>query len=168
MAQHLTADRRRKIDKLYLSGVKPTEIARKMGMKPASLRQYLYREGLTKRRNEIEEVKQRTVREVLESVRQKSVADFEGVMELLAEGVKIDAKKLRNGWELATDAAGASSLMRAKGLLLDRALKTYGVESGEANAPVKANLSLFFLACPAVRIEKRVGPESDESNKPGK
>jgi AraC-like DNA-binding protein len=145
MKEQLQNSDRRKIERLYLSGVKPTEIARRVGMKPASLRQHLYREGLTKRRDEIEAVKQRTAREVLESIRQKSVEDYESVLGLLSEGMKIDAKKLRDGWSMVDDAAGASSLMRAKAMLQNQALRFYGTEKEEEAPPAHFDLSLFML-----------------------
>ena len=129
MAQHLTAAEKRKIEKLYLSGVKPGEIAHKIGIKSASLRQYLYREGLTSRREEIKESKQQTAFEVLARIREKNLADFEAVLGLVAEGLKIDAQKLKNAWNLVGNAADASSLQRAKGLHFDRVLRVYGLDT---------------------------------------
>jgi len=146
MTQHLQATDKRKIEKLYLSGVKPGEIARKVGVKPASLRQHLYRAGLTKQRDAIEEVKRRTAREVLESIREKSIGDFEAVLGLLGEALKVDARKLRDGWGLVQDAAGASSLMRAKSLLQSQVFRHYGLDKNdESQQAVPVSLSLFCL-----------------------
>jgi len=162
MNDQLQNNDRRKIERLYLSGVKPTEIARKVGMKPASLRQHLYREGLTKRRDEIEAVKQRTVVEVLEKLRKNSVEDFEAVLGLLGDGMKIDARRLRDGWRLVDDAAGASSLMRAKTMLQNQAFRFFGTEKADGcqPPPPAVDLSLFVLPrdWPVVPLCKRREP----------
>jgi DNA-binding CsgD family transcriptional regulator len=143
MAEHLTADKRRKIEKLYVSGVKPAEIARRMDMKPATLRQHVYRAGLTKRQEEIAEVKRQTALEVLRKVQQEMVDDFEDVLDDISAGLKIDAQRLRDGWDMVEDAAGASSLMRAKSLHLERMLRTFGVEKTEASP--QYGLGFFYV-----------------------
>lgn len=165
MAQHLPADRRRKIERLYLSGVKPAEIALKLGIKPASLRQHLYRAGLTQRREEIEEVKQRTAREILESVRQRNVEDFETVLDSLSEGAVIDAERLRDGWDMVQDAAGASSLMRAKCLLQDRATRFFGLDK-EADAAPSLGINLFVFKGTSQRVERPVETVAASAAKP--
>lgn len=148
MAKHLQAIDRRKIEKLYLSDVKPAEIARKLGLRPASLRQHVYRAGLTQRRDEIAVAKRRTVLEVLEGVRRRSTEDFEAVLGLLGEGVKIDAKRLRDGWDLVETAPDASSLQRAKALHLDRVFRLHGVEKPAAGSQSGSfNVTQFVLRC---------------------
>ncbi|MGD1031402.1 MAG: hypothetical protein ABSA05_09695 [Opitutaceae bacterium] len=170
MAQHLTAAEKRKIEKLYLSGVKPGEIAHKIGIKSASLRQYLYREGLTSRREEIKESKQQTAFEVLARIREKNLADFEAVLGLVAEGLKIDAQKLKNAWNLVGNAADASSLQRAKGLHFDRVLRVYGLDTklGQVQ-PATFNIAML-VASPSKPGPVNVtptDPEPPESSKAG-
>lgn len=143
---------RRKIQKLYLSGMKPEEIAQQMDMKPASLRQHLYREGLTKLRHEVEEARRRTAAEILDETRQQYGEDMAEALSELFAGLTDDAKRLRGGWNLVKDAAGASSLMRAKSLLLDRTLRTFGVEKPpeKAEGSIPA-LNFFCLPASAAR-----------------
>jgi hypothetical protein len=157
MASHLNSNQKRKIQTLYLSGTKPLEIAKQMGLKAGSVRQHVHRHKLTQRRDEIDTARQRTAREVLESVRQKSVADFEAVLELLNEGVKIDAGKLCDGWGMVQDAAGASSLMRAKSQLFDRTLRAFGVDKADPGPDIAAIGLNFFVLSPSA-VVKRVDP----------
>lgn len=135
---------RRKIQKLYLSGMKPEEIAQQLDMKPASLRQHLYREGLTKRRHEAEEARRRTAAEILNEARQQYGEEMAEALGELFAGLTDDAKRLRGGWDLVKDAAGASSLMRAKSLLLDRTLRTFGVEKPPEKAEGEISAINFF------------------------
>jgi len=148
MSKHLQAAERRKIAKLYLAGVRPKEIAGKMGIKPSSLRQHLYREGLTRRKGEIEESKQQTAFEVLCRIREHDVADFEAILGLVAEGLKIDAQKLKDGWNLVGTAADASSLQRAKSLHYDRVLRVFGLDQSK-NEPAPLTTVAFFMGTPA-------------------
>ena len=153
---------RREIRKLYLSGMKPEEIAKRFDMKPASLRQHLYREGLTKMRNEVEEARRRTAAEILEEARRQYGDDMAKALGELFAGLTADAKRLRDGWGLVKDAAGASSLMRAKNLLLDRALRSLGAEKPEDQSNVSQTaISFFFMPSTAVRriTEQDVTPE---------
>jgi hypothetical protein len=155
MAPQLNADQKREIEKFYVAGLKPTEIARRMDRKAASVRQHLYRAGLTKRREEIAEVKKQTVAEALAKVRQDWVDDFEAMLSDIAAGLKIDAQKLRNAWYMAHDAASVVSLMRAKSLLLNCAMKLYGVE-GNDNAKQPAPMLTF------VTVQRHVLEHRDE------
>jgi hypothetical protein len=175
VASHLNADQKKEIEKLYLSGVKAGEIARRVDMKTASVRQHLYRAGLTKRREEIAEVKKQTALEVLARVRQERIGDFEDVLDDIAAGLKIDAQRLRDGWDMVEDAAGASSLMRAKNLLFERTLRTFGVEKTEASP--KSGLDFFVLVSRPVSVDLvaaakpveavPVSPVDDAKNKAG-
>lgn len=152
MATKLNDKDRREIRKLYLSGMKPEEIAKRFDMKPASLRQHLYREGLTKMRNEVEEARRRTAAEILEEARQQYGDEMAKALGELFSGLTSDAKRLRDGWDLVQDAAGASSLMRAKNLLLDRLLLAYGAEKPEAASNgSQTAISFFFMPSTAAR-----------------
>lgn len=115
------------------------------------------------------EMRQRTAREVLERVRQRSVGDFEAVLELLAEGQMIDAKKLRNAWGFVNGAADLSSLMRAKSLLLDQALRLHGVENADRNHE-GGNQIIFVklerVTAETAREERNVPPAPLESSSP--
>ena len=95
-------------------------------------------------------------------VREEGAEDFEDLIRDIAAGLKIDSRKLRDGWKLVQGTADASSLMRAKGLLLDRALRTFGVEESQGNQPVKADVSLFFFE----RATRRVGFENETPSEP--
>lgn len=154
MSRHLKLSPRdkRKIDRLYLKGFKAAEICaelRHLNLTPRQVTQFLYKRGLTKQRMAIEETKQRTALEILERVRREGVEDFESVILDISAGLKIDAKQLRNGWDMAQDAAGASSLMRAKSLHLNRALQLFGLDKPDhMRAPACAGINLFFMGAP--------------------
>ena len=166
MATKLKDKDRREIRKLYLSGMKPEEIANRFEMKPASLRQHLYREGLTKMRGEVEETRRRTTAEIVEEVREQHRAELAEALGEQFAGITEDAKRLRDGWGLVKDAAGASSLMRSKNLLLDRTLRSLGAEKPEDQANVSQTaISFFFMPSTAVRriAEQDVTPEPPNS-----
>ena len=147
MADHLQAADKRKIEGAYLSGSKPVEIARKLGKKPATIRQFLYRQGLTSRRDEIAVAKKRTAREVLEIARQQHVEELATVLGLAGESLKIDAERLRDGWPMVDGAADASALMRGKSLLFDRILRFYALENSPAEQNSAVNV-MFIGALP--------------------
>lgn len=164
-----------KIDRLYLKGFKAAEICaelRHLNLTPRQVTQFLYKRGLTKHRTAIEETKQRTALEILERVRREGAEDFEAVIADIAAGLKIDAKKLRDGWSMAQDAAGASSLMRAKTLHLNRALQLYGLDKpGEIPPPAGTMMNLFFCAPPPqtaqpMKQAEPVEPVGDNDAKP--
>ena len=166
MARHLTTGERSKIERLYLSGTKPSEIAQKFGLKPASVRQLLHRAKLTQKREEIDEVKREALLEVLARKREEYAGDYEDMLDDFAAGLRIDAKKLRDSWELVQDAAGASSLMRAKNLLQDRAGRFFGLDK-EADAAPSRGLNFFVLAprVDPVKAAKPVEPAESTGTK---
>jgi hypothetical protein len=134
-----------RIFKLYASGLSPLDISLSLRDKNLTSRQIanlVSREGWTRRKAEIAEVKQQNAQEVLASVRASGVRDLEEVLSLVADGLKIDAQKLKDAWQLVGDAADASSLQRAKTLHLSRVLKLHGLD-----VPVETGtgtLNVFF------------------------
>ncbi len=157
-----------KIDRLYLKGYKPSEICAELPglqLKPRQVTRFLYQRGLTKQRSQIEAGKQKTALEILRRVREEGAEEFETLIQDIATGLKIDAKRLRDGWELVSDAAGASSLMRAKNLLLDRASKVYGTENQNTESPTKLDVvSMFYIEAPLSPAPKRVETEVTETD----
>jgi hypothetical protein len=161
---NLSPRHKAKIDRLYLKGFKPSEICAELPalrLSPRQVTRYLYRRGLTKQRTAIEAGKQQTALEILRRVRAEGQEDFEELIREIAAGLKIDATKLRDGWGLVQDAAGASSLMRAKGLLLDRTLRTYGADGTEQETPKQSGIELFYIEAPIGRVEKQVASEPE-------
>ena len=160
MSQHLKISPRdkRKIDHLYLKGFKVADICaelRHLNLTTRQVSQFLYKRGLTKHRAAIEENKQRTALEILEKVRKEGAEDFEAAIEDHATGLKIDAKRLRDGWPLVQDAAGASSLMRAKSLHLNRAFQLFGIEKdSDSSKPAANTLSMFVFRVGDMDIAK--------------
>lgn len=169
MTRHLKLSPRdkRKIDHLYLKGFKAAEICaelRHLNLTPRQVTQFLYKRGLTKQRTAIEETKQRTALEILERVRREGVEDFESVILDISAGLKIDAKQLRNGWDMAQDAAGASSLMRAKSLHLGRALAFFGLDKPDrAPPPAGVGLNLFFMGAASPSHTQPTDPDTTKS-----
>jgi hypothetical protein len=67
---------------------------------------------------------------------------------------------------MAKDAAGASSLMRAKSLLLNRTFQAFGIEPSEGREAPQGNMVNFFVGHfgPAVQPEpKPVMPEESDN-----
>jgi hypothetical protein len=142
--QNLTQEQKAIVKNEYLAGQKPAAIAAKTGVKVATVRQMVWRQGLTADRVEIKTAAARTAGEVLEDARKRHAEKLAGIMDKQIESLEIDAEKLRDGWPLAQDAAGASSLMRAKALHQDRTLRHFGVGPQEREAPSTFNLALLM------------------------
>jgi hypothetical protein len=175
MSHHLSLSPRDKlkIERLYAKGLKPAEICAELPslkLTPRQVTQFLYKRGWTKRRAEIEVVKQQTALEILQRVQKEGVEDFEAVIQDIAAGLRIDAKKLRDGWDLVEDASGASSLMRAKNLHLGRSLQFFGVAERTAEPPTTtpSGIELFYLDPKYVTVppEKRAVPIRNRPSPP--
>lgn len=140
----ISAKDKARIFKHYAQGETPFAIStslREVNLSPRQVANLIQREGWAKRKAEIAEVKQRTAIEILEQARRDGVQDFEAFIKATAESLKIDAARLRDGWDLVEDAAGASSLMRAKKLLLQRGLETFGLAgAAEHSGPTQKDL----------------------------
>jgi len=144
--QPLTEEQTAIIKNDYLAGQKPAAIAKKIGAKVGTIRQVIWRQGLTVEKSAIMEAAARTAGEVLEDARQRHAEKLTGIMDKQIESLEKDAERLCDGWPLVEDAAGTSSLMRAKALLQDRTLRHFGLhgcdKSESGGAPT---LSMYFV-----------------------
>ncbi len=143
---------KRKVFQAYARGETPFDIALsnkgKMNLTAKQISNLAQREGWTQRKEQIAEVKRQSVREILERAREEGIASLEPILRDIAAGLKIDAERLVDGWDLAQDAPGASALMRAKGLHLDRVqrLFEFGRHAAVGDAPTTraATLAVVF------------------------
>jgi len=142
--QRVTAEQKAIIKNDYLAGQKPSAIAVKIGVKVATVRQMLWRQGLTEEREEIKEAATRTAGEVLEDARKRHADKLTGILDAQIESLVTDSERLRDGWPLAQDAAGASSLMRAKALFQDRALQYFGLAAARDEPTPTIGISFFM------------------------
>lgn len=148
----LSARDKVRIQKLYMRGMPPREIAvelRSLGLTARAVTNLAHRSGWGKQRAEIEQAKRESAAEIVARVRGDVAADLESVLRDVAAGAKTDAVKLKDGWDLVEDAAGASSLMRAKGLLLNRVLRLHGLDHDTGHAGGRgASVALVFARLP--------------------
>lgn len=150
----ITQAQQTKITELYVSGAKPAEIAGRLRIKPDTVRKYVSRRGLTARKTEIAEAQAQTMQEAIAQARRENVPVVLKAMRSLIDGLAGDAERLeRDGWGLVDDAAGASSLQRAKSLLGGRMLELAGVADSESHRPGISGVGLFYFAGPALRID---------------
>jgi hypothetical protein len=156
LPQKLSPRDKLKIQRLYAKGLKPSEISAELAslnLTPRQVTQFLFKRGWTKRRSEIEEVRQQTAAEIFRSVRTESLKEFQSVLRTFAASLTDDSEQLAHAWKLVEDAAGASSLMRAKSLHLDQALRFHGLDKTDATeAQTKPDLRLFFFNEPVRRV----------------
>lgn len=143
--QRLTEEQRAIIKNDYLAGLKPAAIADKLGVKVSTVRQGIWREGLTAQREEIKDAAARTAGEVIEDARARHAGKLAGIMDRQIEALVSDSERLRDGWHLVSDAAGASALMRSKVLLQDRTLRHFGLGGGHDGQAAGASLNLFLV-----------------------
>lgn len=148
----LSARDKRRIQRLYMRGMPPRDICvelRSLGLTPRAITNLAHRSGWGKQRSEIEQAKRESAAEIVARVRGDVAADLESVLRNVAAGAKTDAVKLKDGWDLVEDAAGASSLMRAKGLLLNRVLRLHGLDQNEGQDVGRgASVSVVFARYP--------------------
>lgn len=140
-----------KILKAYSSGKTPTEIAmslRDIKLTVEQIANLVYRAGLTRKKAEADEEAKRSAVEVLKKSREDGVQQLEQVLGAIKDGAVADAEILRDGWDLVTDAAGASSLQRAKSLLLNRTLKLYGLDKTDEQGMAGGNTLAFIYGAP--------------------
>ncbi|HVW21685.1 MAG TPA: hypothetical protein VHC86_10765 [Opitutaceae bacterium] len=148
---NITPKDKRRLIQAYARGETPFDIARtnkELGLTAKQISNLAQREGWTQRKAEIAEMKRQSVREVLERAKEEGVANLEPVLRDIAAGLKIDAERLVDAWDLVKDAPGASALMRAKNLHLDRVqrLFEFGRHSPQGQGPADraATLALIF------------------------
>lgn len=123
----------------YLGGQKPAAIAAKIGVKVATVRQMLWRQGLTDERESIKEAAARTAGEVLEDARKRHAEKLTGILDKQIKGIEMDTEKLsegQGGWDQVHGAADFSALMRGKDLLQRRTLRHFGLDA-EREAPAR-------------------------------
>lgn len=128
----------------YLAGQKPAAIAKKIGAKVATVRQSIWRQKLTGERAALKEAAARTAGEVIEDARKRHAEKLTGILDAQIESLVTDSERLRDGWPLAQDAAGASSLMRAKALFQDRALQYFGLAAARDEPTPTIGISFFM------------------------
>ncbi len=122
---------RRKVRRLYAAGKKPAEIAQTMrstGLSVDQISGLIERAGLPKLKPQLAEVRAQSAREALDNARASNLRDLEQMLDSVNAGLKIDTEKLKDAWGMVADPAGASSLMRAKALLLARLFKVHGLD----------------------------------------
>lgn len=144
----LTSQQRQKIFREYAKGVAPAEIAIShpgFGVTGQQIQNLILREGWAGKKREIADVREQSAAEILTKARQEVVEEFGEVLRHFATGLKVDAEKLSDGWSLVTNAAGASSLMRAKSLLQANAFEFYGVTPAPPSPPLANIIGALFV-----------------------
>lgn len=145
----------------YAAGRTPHEIAKEMERKKVAIthRQIsnlAQREGWKQDQVAVAEACQEDARAIIAKVRASGARDLEEALGMVAEGLKIDAQQLRDAWHLVNDAAGASSLMRAKTQHLNRVLTFHDLDKPEP-PPTTVNLLAAIYTRPIQR-----GPDGTE------
>ncbi len=142
----ISSAQKAQILKAYSAGKTPTQISmelRSIKLTSTQIANLVYKAGLTREKAAATEEAKRSAIEVLKESRENGIRELEQVLSALKDGAAIDADKLKDGWGMVNDAAGASSLQRAKGLLLNRTLKLYGLEKETGANPVPS-LNVFL------------------------
>lgn len=147
----LTVAQRAKIQRLYLQGRGPAEIA--LSLKASGLdltgkqiSNLAIREKWTQQKGEVAQASQKSVKEALESVRASIGPEVEDILLSVFADLKNDAQTLRaGGMDLAEDAAGVSSVQRGKKLLLERLFKLAGLDvQTDANGAPVATIAMIY------------------------
>lgn len=131
----LTTAQRAKIHRLYLEGHGPSQIAlslRASGLNLTSkqVSNLAIREKWTRQKTEIAEVRKKSVSEAVESVRGELGKELEEILLAFVADLKSDANLLKSGgMDVAIDAAGVSSVQRAKRLFFERVKAVAGFDS---------------------------------------
>lgn len=116
---------------LYARGSTPSQISnllRKLELTPSQISNLIARRGWATRKGEIEEVKQRSIKEALDDFKEKAGEDLGYVLNLASQSAKLDAERLKDGWGMVEGADDASSLQRAKKLHQSRVFELYGID----------------------------------------
>ena len=144
---------KRDLFRRYAKGETPLDLSRSRSDLKLTVRQIsnlISREGWSKQKGQIAEVKRRAASEVLAQVREDSVDELEQALRSVKTGIATDAKRLEDGWDLVEDAAGASALQRAKSLHLNRLFKLHGFDRPtDSKASARANIALVFGRFPS-------------------
>ena len=128
---------KRDLRRRYIRGERAADLVasrRDLGLSLAQIQNLISREGWAKMRGEVEQTRRRAANEVLAQVREETTSDLEKVLRSVNVGLVEDAKQLEDGWDLVEDAAGASSLQRAKSLHLNRLLRLHGLNQESSQA----------------------------------
>ena len=128
---------KRDLRRRYIRGERAADLVasrRDLGLSLAQIQNLISREGWAKMRGEVEQTRRRAANEVLAQVREETTSDLEKVLRSVNVGLVKDAEQLEDGWDLVEDAAGASSLQRAKSLHLNRLLRMYGLSQEPSQA----------------------------------
>jgi len=165
----LTLKDKAKIERLYLKGHKPSEIATEVDATAAQITRYVYRHGLSKQRGEIKErtgaMKTEAVIDVVTRLRQQTIADLEPVIIACAESLKIDADILKDFWAKVENASDASALMRAKKLHQDRCFDFLGLNEEPASAKTSP-ITIDLLYIPLKEVNPKQVAETTENITP--
>lgn len=142
----LSPAQRAKIQRLYLKGQAPAEIALSLrasglNLTAKQIGNMAVREKWTAQRGDITDARQKTAIEVLESVRAAMSRDLEEILTSVVEDLKSDALKLRSGdMDLAMDAAGVSAVQRGKKLFFERVKAVAGLDEKPGEGVTRINL----------------------------
>ena len=140
---------RRRLQKLYCSGQSPVQIemslrGSKIALSARQISNLVVREGWTRLKSEIADMKAQTAKEVFESVRSEGIRELETVLRHIRDGTVTDAENLADSWSLVGDAADASALQRAKSLHFDRVLKFYRLDDRSEDGGRGNTLAVIF------------------------
>jgi len=142
---------KRDLFRRYARGETPLDLTRSRSDLKLTARQIanlISREGWAKQKAEIAEERKKSAQEALAQVREDGVRELEPILRDVAAGLKTDAAMLKDGWDLVEDAAGASSLMRAKNLHLARLMRFHGVDKEPASNARSQALAMVYVKMP--------------------
>lgn len=145
---------KRDLRRRYIRGERAADLVasrRDLGLSLAQIQNLISREGWAKMRGEVEQTRRRAANEVLAQVREETTSDLEKVLRSVNIGLVKDAEQLEDGWDLVEDAAGASSLQRAKSLHLNRLLRMHGLSQEPSQAADgRGDITVVFARLPDV------------------
>ncbi|WP_404420755.1 hypothetical protein [Nibricoccus sp. IMCC34717] len=139
-----------KIRLAYISGMTPREIAfkfKRSGIASSKqVRDLASRRGWLVERNATENVVAQSAQQVLAQVRDEHRQELRQVLGDVFADTVADADRLggEQGWSLVTDAAGASSLQRAKTLHVNRLLQLHGLDAPTEQPQQVTGIALIF------------------------
>lgn len=149
----ISAKDKRRIRLLYAEGHGPGEIvtamkAKGIDLKPKQIANLVQKNGWTRQDKAIQEAREQGAKELLEEARKAGARDLKAVLQLISAGHLVDARKLRDGWELVENAADASSLQRAKGLLQSRVMEFHGLDGPPDEGAARMSALAVIVAYP--------------------
>lgn len=155
----ITKQQREAIMKRYIAGQSPTEISQDMkhlGLSGRQITSMANREGWRPLRLEhLAEHAKHDPEQILAVVRRENAELFAQIVDDVFQDALNDHQKLsRSGWGLVDDAAGASSLMRAKKLLQERLFSVAGISQQPQQQATTQNNIAFYVAAPVDQPQK--------------